>query len=994
MPRRQLLSEKEKETLTNIPTDRESIVKFYTLSEHEIHFVKHTFRGATNRLGAAVQIAYMKYPGIMLKEKDDVNKDILNYLKFQLDLDANLSDNIYEKRDVTRREHAAIIRAAFGFTTFPQTLHADCVQYLTPVALQSEKGIVIARELMEYLRQQKVLIPSINVIERLCAETITKAEKITCRTLISSLTKHQITQINNLLNVKDGKTTATLTWLKEPPAAVNSKHLLIHVERLESIENMQLPENLEKKIHRNKLLKLSREGRRMTVKHLKDLAFERRIATLTAMLIDIRSLIIDEIVDLHDRIIGSVFKKAKDLLQQQVQSSSKDVNDQLHNYMKLGTAIINAKESGTNLSDAIEAAISMEELKQSIANMRKLIQPESFDHLHYIGNKYMQIHRYTPALLNSLELQAAPVAAELMDAINVLKQVDTKKIKELPHDAPTSFIRKRWEPLIFKENNIDRKFYELCVMSELKNRLRSGDIWIKNSYRFKDFEDYLLPLDRYDNLIKTNEILPGVDTNPDRYLSERIELLNRQLEIANRLFESNRLEDVTVSGSSLTISPVTNSVPEEAEQFAKKIYALLPHVKITDLLMEVDVWSNFTGHFTHLKSGEQASDKTMLLTTILADAINLGLSKMAESSPATTYARLSWLQAWYIRDETYSTALASLVNAQSVHPIASYWGDGKKSSSDGQRFATGSHAQELGKINPKYGNLPGIQFYTHISDQYAPFHTKVINVGVRDATYVLDGLLYHESDLNIEEHYTDTSGFTDHVFALMHLLGFRFAPRIRDLSEKKLYVPSVKHKFESLTPFIGGAINIKQIRSNWDNILRLAASIQKGVVTASLMVRKIGSYPRQNGLAIALRELGRIERTLFMLNWYMDPQLRRKVNAGLNKGEARNALARALYFNRLGEVRDRSFEIQCHKSGGLNLATAAVVLWNTVYLERVIEYLKNKGEHVDEKFIQYLSPLGWEHIQLTGDYVWQPDKLPDKGKFRPLRSNDNAIAHP
>ncbi|QLD53936.1 Tn3 family transposase, partial [Paraburkholderia fungorum] len=105
---------------------------------------------------------------------------------------------------------------------------------------------------------------------------------------------------------------------------------------------------------------------------------------------------------------------------------------------------------------------------------------------------------------------------------------------------------------------------------------------------------------------------------------------------------------------------------------------------------------------------------------------------------------------------------------------------------DGQRFRAGGRAESTGHINPKYGSSPGRTFYTHISDQYAPFHTKVVNVGVRDSTYVLDGLLYHESDLRIEEHYTDTAGFTDHVFALMHLLGFRFAPRIRDLGDTKL----------------------------------------------------------------------------------------------------------------------------------------------------------------------------------------------------------------
>lgn len=259
-------------------------------------------------------------------------------------------------------------------------------------------------------------------------------------------------------------------------------------------------------------------------------------------------------------------------------------------------------------------------------------------------------------------------------------------------------------------------------------------------------------------------------------------------------------------------------------------------------------------------------------------------------------------------------------------------------------------------------------------------------MGVRDATYVLDGLLYHESDVQIEEHYTDTAGFTDHVFALMHLLGFKFAPRIKDLHEKKLFSPVGSEDFSALSEHIGGTINHKKIVQNWDEILRLSASIKSGTVTASLIVKKIGSYPRQNGLAGALRELGKIERTLFMLDWYMSPELRRRVTAGLNKGEARNALARAVYFNRLGEVRERSFENQRYKTSGLNLVTAAIVLWNTVYIEKAVEHLKERGEEINEELLQYLSPLGWEHIHLTGDYVWEDRVKLKKGEFRPLRN--------
>lgn len=104
------------------------------------------------------------------------------------------------------------------------------------------------------------------------------------------------------------------------------------------------------------------------------------------------------------------------------------------------------------------------------------------------------------------------------------------------------------------------------------------------------------------------------------------------------------------------------------------------------------------------------------------------------------------------------------------------------------------------------------------------------------------------------------------------------------MGDTKLYITKGEAVYEALKPMISGTLNIKQIRAHWDDILRLATSIKQGTVTASLMLRKLGSYPRQNGLAVALRELGRIERTLFILDWLQSVELRRRVHAGLNKG--------------------------------------------------------------------------------------------------------------
>ena len=342
----------------------------------------------------------------------------------------------------------------------------------------------------------------------------------------------------------------------------------------------------------------------------------------------------------------------------------------------------------------------------------------------------------------------------------------------------------------------------------------------------------------------------------------------------------------------------------------RQAYGLVPRIKITDLLTEVDGWCDFGRHFTHLRSGDAVSDRALLLTAILADGINLGLTRMADACPGVSLSTLSRIATWHIRDETYAKALAEVVDHHHQLEFAAHWGDGTASSSDGQRFQSGGSGEAVGSVNARYGNEPGATFYTHISDQYAPFHIKLISATVRDATHVLDGLLYHESDLHIEEHYTDTAGFTDHVFALCHLLGFRFAPRIRNLADTRLYAMEKPSGYSTLAPLMGGVANRKRISGHWDEILRLATSIKHGSVTASLMLRKLGAYPRQNGLAVALRELGKIERTLFLLQYISSVELRRRIHVGLNKGEARNALARAVFFNRLGELRDRTHKNQ------------------------------------------------------------------------------------
>ena len=539
----------------------------------------------------------------------------------------------------------------------------------------------------------------------------------------------------------------------------------------------------------------------------------------------------------------------------------------------------------------------------------------------------------------------------------------------------------------------DRRYYEFCVLSELCGRLRAGDVWVAGSRRYRSFEEHLISREVQEEMLQTGILPVAVDPDFERFIESRHALLDARLAAVDAKAKDGLLLDVSLEKGVLKIAPIEKSTPPDAEMLAARLYAMLPRIRVTDLLSEVAGWTLFTDCFTHLRSGEMVADPQILMAGLLADGLNLGLTRMAEACTIASLGQLAWVADWHIRDETYALALRRLVDHQQREPLAAVFGDGFASSSDGQFFRARGFGRDVGRLNAHYGDDPGSKFYTHVSDRFAPFFTKVIAATASEALHILDGLLYHQSDVAVRRHHTDGGGDSEHVFALLALLGFQFAPRIPDLKHRRLYSFAKPSTYPTLEPLIAGRLNVALIRAHWPEILRVAASIRTGSVTASLIMRQLAAYPRQNGVAAALRELGRLERTLFTLDWIEDPELRRATGRELNKGESRNSLARAVFIHRLGEIRDRTYENQQHRASGLNLLVAAITLWNTRYLNRAIAAMR-ETEDVPDHLLAHLSPLGWEHINLTGDYVWSAadEATENRDGLRSLRpASDPAL---
>ena len=261
-------------------------------------------------------------------------------------------------------------------------------------------------------------------------------------------------------------------------------------------------------------------------------------------------------------------------------------------------------------------------------------------------------------------------------------------------------------------------------------------------------------------------------------------------------------------------------------------------------------------------------------------------------------------------------------------------------------------------------------------------------VTIRDSTYVLDELCNNETELPIREHTTDTAGATEIIFALFDLLGYRFTPRLRDLSDRRLFTSGAidMQCYPRLQPQVTHRINRPRILDWWDDMLRVIGSMKLGWVTASLFISKLQAYPRQHILARALQEYGRLVKTLFILRYLESQDYRRRINAQLNKGESLHALRDFLFVADKGVIRRKQEEAQTNQAMCLNLITNAVVVWNTVYMQAVLDRLGREGLPVEEDDLAHLSPARFEHVNPYGKYLFLMEQAAQRHGLRPLRA--------
>jgi TnpA family transposase len=305
------------------------------------------------------------------------------------------------------------------------------------------------------------------------------------------------------------------------------------------------------------------------------------------------------------------------------------------------------------------------------------------------------------------------------------------------------------------------------------------------------------------------------------------------------------------------------------------------------------------------------------------------------------------------------------------------------------RFVTPVKTVNSGPNRKYFGSGRGITWYNFVSDQYSGFHGIVVPGTLRDSIFVLEGLLEQQTGLNPVETMTDTAGTSDIIFGLFWLLGYQFSPRLADAGEAVFWRVDKSANYGALDELARGCADLSKAEDQWDEMMRTAGSLKLGTIHASELIRSLLKSSRPSGLAQAIMEVGRVNKTLYLLNYIDDEDYRRRILTQLNRGEGRHAVARAICYGQRGEIRKRYREGQEDQLGALGLVTNAVVLWNTLYMQEALSWIRSNGEEIGVEDIARLSPLMHGHINMLGHYTFTLPEDILKGELRELNFNLN-----
>ncbi|MEG4997778.1 Tn3 family transposase [Microcoleus sp. B4-D4] len=950
----------------------------YTPTPAEIAFGLSTTQGQVHFLNLMVLLKTFQRLGYFPK-LTDIPKSLANHIRSSLSLPENICVGYEQSRTMYR--HRTAIREYLNVTHFNQSARHLAVTTVYKSASVMDNPADLINVAIDELIHQRYELPGFNTLDRLVRRVRNLVNQKLFSLVLSRLSQEYIQRLDNLLDSHPVERRSPYNDLKQLPKRPTRNHLndlLTHLIWLDSFGEVK--PYLES-ITEAKIQHFAGEAKALDAAEVKDIGQNKRITLLLCLIYSAQVQARDNLVSMFLKRMRIIHNKAKEELER-LRQKHLETTEKLVGVLTNVLQVFVDKPTDTEVIAQVQNVFTPAGGVQQLLNECEAVNA-------YSGNNYLPlIWRFYKShrsgffrLINALKFSSTSQDEILIKALDFLLSNAHRRGEWLPATVDLSFASIQWQRLILgrveQPTQMIRRHFEVCVFSYLATELRSGDVCVFGSADYADYREQLLSWEECQPMVTEYCQNLGFSNTASGFVEQLQSWLMDTANSVDAGAPDNRAVVINELGEPVLKRPKSSEVSSSVKALESAIAERMPERNLIDVLRNVDYWTNFTRHFGPISGSdpklERATERYLLTT--FTYGCNLGPTQAARHMRGIVTPRvLSFVNRRHVSAEKLNAALTDVINRYNVLNLPKLWGDGSAAAADGTKYDL-YEQNLLSEYHIRYGGYGGIAYH-HVADSYVALFSHFIPCGTWEAVYIIDGLLKNQSDIQPEIIHADTQGQSTPVFALSYLLGIQLMPRIRNWQDLIFYRPSKSAVYQHIDSLFKDSIDWSRIANHWNDLLRVVLSIQTGNISSSILLRKLGNYSRKNRLYQAFQELGRVVRTVFLLRYISDMQLRQQITAVTNKVEAYHGFSKWFFFGGEGVIANNDPEEQEKIIKYNDLIANAVVFHNAVDLTDVLRQLKREGYLVVRNDVAALSPYLTSHIKRFGDYLIDLDAVP------------------
>ncbi|WP_367395129.1 Tn3 family transposase [Cupriavidus sp. Agwp_2] len=927
---------------------------YFALTGSDIAAINQKFRRA-GRAGAAVQLAFLRASGRTLDQLNTLPRQLLRYVGEKLGLPtptiASLR-TIYQ-RYPTLYEHQVWACQYLGLTRIDDDHWRDLGAWMRQDAAESLSLEELIQHAHCWLYERRILIPSTRALLSLARSVWAGIERDLLVTIEAVVPLAQRAAAEAAVFAQHATSgTTVLEWLKTPPARHSPSTINETLAKIRFLKGLGAHTWVFDVIP---IEKQRAYGQRIQARRP---AKVRELKTSTRT-IELVFFLRVTLLELTDAMLYQTGRRVSDLVRQ---AYSRTTTKQARSAIEYRQQLIKIKAL---IDDTRRSA------EERLADIGKLLEGLSAkppaSHAASVRETLTEDHHRIRNLLTPLrELEFAsngvdPALRQLEFIGNLYDQGAT----ELPPDCNVA-VGASWRDLVDGEDRQRAlRAMEACAITGLRKGLRRGTVWISHSLSFRERDQLLIPPAQWDSERDRYLSTLGLPNQADTYLSPLMDHLKAGLAA---LDEARAAGHVTIDTNGvLHLSPLeaaeSDGVPTRTRDL---LFKDIGNAQFADMILEMDARANFSEVLLARKAGD-AHELIALYAALLALGTELDAKGVAAMIPQLDPAHVSTAMRALEMPGRLRRANERVVEFQRTHQITELWGTGQQASSDSMSLDTSRHLF-YARADPRR-RTHAVGMYTHVLDQHGIVYNHPIVLNERQAGVAIEGVMRHKetrSDGGLLRLAVDTHGYTNVGMAVSKLLGFDLCPWLRNLSERKLYLPRGLQVTDGLLAAVSHEISLKAIRDGWDGLLRLIASIHSGRVSAIVALQRFGSAAQGDPIHRAADHLGKMLRTLFLCDFFSNTEFRRELRTLLNRGESVHQLQRAIYSSKVHHNRGRRQEEMIAISGSLTLLTNLVIAWNTQRMQTTADAWRRKGQRIEDDWLRRMGPAHFAHVNFRG----------------------------